>query len=683
MRDKKNIVAWLIVSSAFIFHPYRLRQKAIAIVVIGLWLSFGGQTLPLLAQPPGLINYQGRLVDGTNLVNSAVGMTLRLFDAPVAGTLNYADSNLVIVADGLYSTFIGDNTTFGDLDAALTLTQVWLEVEVNGMPLVPRERLVSVPYARQVHGLSLVPFNNVLIGTPSSGNNITGSVHAVVGGGNNNVISGTHLGATIGGGVQNLINSSSPGIDNHATIAGGNNNAIQFSDKAAIGGGGNNTISFSLRSVINAGVNHGIAQSQSAVIGGGETNSIFPFAHFTVIGGGNQNSISTNARNAVIGGGWQNQILGGSTNSVIGGGAFNSVRAATRDAVIAGGFSNQVGSSIFAPTVSGGRANDVRATYGTVGGGILNLIEVNAFQAMIGGGFGNRMEGAAPNSTIAGGQGNIVRGGSAVIGGGDFNLINTSGFHSVIGGGLSNAVQFNAQHSTISGGKENQIVTNSFYAVIAGGTENRSFGQASAIGGGAFNVAEGQYATIPGGDRNVAAQNAFAAGRRAKANHTGAFVWGDFTDSDVVSTNNNSFTARASGGYRLFSNPLMSIGAQLVPFASSWSAISDRNAKENFAPIDTSDILEKVAALPLSAWTYKDDPTHRRYIGPVAQDFHAAFGLGDDTTINTLDADGVTLAAIQALVREKEVFGVRVSELEEENTRLRERLEALERKLGL
>jgi len=675
MKKTKNAMARLVLLSFFILHPS----------------SF------LFAQPPSLINYQGRLVDGTNLVNSTVGMTIRLYDAPVAGTLHYANSNLVVVADGLYSTFIGDNTTFGDLDTALTRTQVWLEVEVNGTPLVPRERLVSVPYARQVHGFSIVPFNNVLIGASTSGNNVTGTINAVVGGGFNNVISGTHFGATIGGGVQNLINSTSLGIDNHGTIAGGNNNSIQFSDKATIGGGGNNIVNFSPRSVIGGGVNNSIAQSQSAAIGGGETNSINTFANFAAIGGGNQNSISNNSQHAVIGGGWQNQIRAGSTNSVIGGGAQNTVGVAARYAVIAGGFSNQVGGNIFAPTVSGGRENSVSATFGTVGGGIQNVIQNSAFQSTIGGGIANRMEGASPNSTIAGGQGNIVRSGSAFIGGGDNNVINTSGFHSVIGGGLSNAVQLNVQWSTIAGGKENRIVTNATYAVISGGTENRASGQASTVGGGAFNVADGQYATIPGGDSNYAAPNAFAAGRRAKANHTGAFVWGDFTASDVVSTNNNSVTMRAGGGYRLFSNPTMTLGAQLVPNATSWSSISDRNAKESFAPIDTSDILEKVSALHLTAWTYKDDPGHRRYIGPVAQDFHAAFGLGDDKTINTLDTDGVALAAIQALAKDKDevrsqvsevqekvsVFSVRVSELEEENARLRGELEAIKRILGL
>jgi hypothetical protein len=88
---------------------------------------------------------------------------------------------------------------------------------------------------------------------------------------------------------------------------------------------------------------------------------------------------------------------------------------------------------------------------------------------------------------------------------------------------------------------------------------------------------------------------AFAAGHRARADHSGAFVWGDdSTVLDIASTNTNSVTFRAAGGYRLFPNSGATLGA----------------------------------ALALTAWTYKADPDHRRYIGPTTQDFHAAFGLG-------------------------------------------------------
>src|SRR6185436_14467243 len=83
----------------------------------------------------------------------------------------------------------------------------------------------------------------------------------------------------------------------------------------------------------------------------------------------------------------------------------------------------------------------------------------------------------------------------------------------------------------------------------------------------------------------------------------------------------------------------------------SWNVVSDRNAKTNFHDLDTQDILDHLMAIPITSWNYKtrDDIRH---IGPMAQDFYAAFGLGtDDKHISTVDADGIALAAIQGLYR--------------------------------
>ena len=82
---------------------------------------------------------------------------------------------------------------------------------------------------------------------------------------------------------------------------------------------------------------------------------------------------------------------------------------------------------------------------------------------------------------------------------------------------------------------------------------------------------------------------------------------------------------------------------------TTWNNASDRNLKDGFAPVDTRAVLAKVAALPLQSWHYTNAPG-TQHIGPMAQDFQAAFGLGsDDKTIPTVDADGVSLAAIQGL----------------------------------
>jgi len=72
--------------------------------------------------------------------------------------------------------------------------------------------------------------------------------------------------------------------------------------------------------------------------------------------------------------------------------------------------------------------------------------------------------------------------------------------------------------------------------------------------------------------------------------------------------------------------------------------------KENIQLVDSRDVLERLADVPILTWNYKTDDPSVRHIGPMAQDFHAAFGVGaDDKHIHTVDAAGVAFAAIQGL----------------------------------
>lgn len=114
------------------------------------WILIGiiaALAVTLRAEAPEMFRYQGRLVNGTNLVNATLPMSFKLYDAQSGGTQLYEDSNSVLVVDGLYSTYIGDNTVLGSLISAVTNAAVYLELTVNGETLSPRERLVSVPYA--------------------------------------------------------------------------------------------------------------------------------------------------------------------------------------------------------------------------------------------------------------------------------------------------------------------------------------------------------------------------------------------------------------------------------------------------------------------------------------------------------------------------------------------------------
>jgi hypothetical protein len=122
-----------------------------------------------------------------------------------------------------------------------------------------------------------------------------------------------------------------------------------------------------------------------------------------------------------------------------------------------------------------------------------------------------------------------------------------------------------------------------------------------------------------------------------------------------------------------------------------FSIVSDRNAKENFGQVAPIEILEKIVTLPIETWNYKTQPESIRHIGPMAQDFYAAFGVGDsDKTIATVDAHGVALAAIQGLYQLIQQQQRTISTLKAENHELhagldtvKQQMERLEKTLQL
>jgi hypothetical protein len=423
------------------------------------------------------------------------------------------------------------------------------------------------------------------------------------------------------------------------------------------------------------------------------------------------------------------------TVNVIGGSARNFVAAGVVGATIGGGGSGNHYGGSFGVAYT----NRVEADFSTVSGGRQNRIASNSDDATIGGGFQNTIESfnnifAPVGATISGGRFNTIQNetDSATIGGGDFNTIQKFAARATIGGGAQNTNS--GSLATIGGGWNNTIQPYAASATIGGGDFNTI-------------QPNGHWATIPGGVGNSATNQAFAVGTDAKANHTGAFVWADSFGGAFASTANDQFSIRAHGGVRLSDNtPNLSfgttprqmlnlystnygIGVQAatlyfrcdaspgVPFAGfrwykggahndatgntgggtelmslasgylyvngTFVSSSDRNAKENFAPVQPCEVLEKVVTLPLLSWNYKTDTTSR-HLGPMAQDFHAAFGLGtDDKHIATVDADGVALAAIQGLNQKVEVRSQRsedsIQKLQAENAELKQRLEKLER----
>jgi hypothetical protein len=204
----------------------------------------------------------------------------------------------------------------------------------------------------------------------------------------------------------------------------------------------------------------------------------------------------------------------------------------------------------------------------------------------------------------------------------------------------------------------------------------------STIGGGVNNSVGNAGSTVPGGNGNGAGGvNSFAAGTFAQAIHDGSFVLSDQTYANFYSTAVNQFSARFGGGYRfftgssvLFTNGGAGQSVSWTPGSGSWSFTSDRNAKENFHPLDVQAVLAKVAQLPLTEWNYKGYAD--RHIGPMAQDFHTAFPFNDnDKLLNSADEAGVTLAAIQGLNQKLET---EVKQKDQEIGELEKRLNDLE-----
>ncbi|MDX1476403.1 MAG: tail fiber domain-containing protein [Saprospiraceae bacterium] len=181
------------------------------------------------------------------------------------------------------------------------------------------------------------------------------------------------------------------------------------------------------------------------------------------------------------------------------------------------------------------------------------------------------------------------------------------------------------------------------------------------VGGAAGNYIEGSYNTIIG---HAAGWNFNSAQTSTENTIIGYFA-------DVSSGATNSI-AIGSQTYAPLSNSVaigddidyIGIGIEpandaVLKFSATtaklttggtWQNASDRNLKENFNAVDSETILQKVAALPITEWNYINEDDTVRHLGPMAQDFHAIFGLGgDDKTISTIDPAGVALAAIQAL----------------------------------
>jgi hypothetical protein len=251
------------------------------------------------------------------------------------------------------------------------------------------------------------------------------------------------------------------------------------------------------------------------------------------------------------------------------------------------------------------------------------------------------------NQTLVGVRGASIGGGGADTGSDPAYPVvpnRVAGHYGTVGGGGANTA------GDLAAGASARP-----FATVGGGLLNTASGLVSTVSGGSGNVAAGGYSMVPGGADNEATGSFSAAfGHRAKANGDGAFVWADSSAFDFATNVANNFRVRATGGVR-FVVGIDGTGATtwscgLVNGDPGWVCSSDREQKQDLERLDGEAVLAKLAAMPVYAWSPKGANWHVRHYGPTAQDFHAAFGLGNtDLGIGQQDADGVALAAIQGL----------------------------------
>ncbi len=345
------------------------------------------------------------------------------------------------------------------------------------------------------------------------------------------------------------------------------------------------------------------------------------------------------------------QTFGGSpiTANVITGSSANTVTVGVRGATIAGG---GVPTGNSDPDLSSESPNAVTDHYGTVSGGYANAA---------GGGTGTLVDQSF--ATVGGGLVNLARGASSTVGGGEHNTAN--GYYSTIAGGSQNFAL--GHYGSVAGGSAN--TAGSDFSSVSGGYDNCAGGTASWASGYHAKVRPSILMSGPGSSCDGVPTNGLNGDE-------GSFVWADHQAPDFVSTGTNQFLVRASGGIWLGTTSAPSIPAGRFLNTSTggylsssgvWTDSSSRTLKTGFAAVDADQVLDRVLALPIAEWSYRTAPAVR-HLGPVAEDFHAAFGLGEGAThIASLDSGGVALAAIQGLN----------SKLEAENAALRAELATL------
>ena len=631
----------------------RQKMKAYMRLIVLLFASLLGVS-SVYGSVPERINYQGYLTDKSgNPVTTPVSVTVSIYTVPVGGTPFWTETHNVVPDNGVY------NIVLGSMDPLYLDHSVYdlfyLGVKVGSdAEMTPRQEVTSVGSAHTAWtALNLVCTNCVSaseVDTTSIQRRVTGTCTA---GSSIRMIdqNGTVTCETDDG----ITAETDPQVG--AVTAGkwcaGDGSAVQCSQNPPVLSESDpqvGTLSANLWCASNAGA--------TAIDCNQPAPAVSTHNHDTTYWKLTGNS-GTTGSNFI--GTTDNQNFEVRVNNSR---AMIILPNAVSPTIMGGYFGNVVMTGVAGATISGGGSsgaiNYVSDNYSTIGGGSFNYA----------GTYLNSDPTDATHCTIGGGHSNEAKGYASTISGGDVNT--TSGDYSTVGGGQNNTAS--GDYSTVGGGESN--AASGYSSTVGGGAVNTASGYSSTVGGGESNAASGDYSTVGGGAVNLAQGDySFAAGLRATAYNKGCFVWGDSTSGDTICNVNDAFVASAKGGFYFItskSDPFWM--CTLHTGDTGWVCPSDRNLKENIIPSEGGEILRRLVQIPVSYWNAKGGDAANRHLGPMAQDFYAAFGLGtDDTHINTGDLDGVALASIQGLYQ---LLQEKDTKIKEQDTRI-EKLEKL------
>ncbi|HEY0006761.1 MAG TPA: tail fiber domain-containing protein [Pyrinomonadaceae bacterium] len=292
----------------------------------------------------------------------------------------------------------------------------------------------------------------------------------------------------------------------------------------------------------------------------------------------------------------------------------------------------------------------------------------------------------------------------------------TVGFFSWAGGSNSTAeglyafafgdTNFARSTSSIAFGSGNEVKGAAGFSAGAGNrvcdTYGVAFGNKAQSGGplingkcdpDSFNI-RGLAAVAIGYNVTADQDHTTAMGKFASNNgFSGTFIWSDGSataSADTFrNTANNEFAARATGGFRFRTNLGGTTGCNLPAGSGVFNCTSSRYTKQNFLAVSGEDVLSRLRVIPVTTWNYISEGQQVRHMGPMAEDFFQAFGLGTgNTSIGVQDLAGVSLAAVKALEQrttelqqktvEVDQLRTEVNELRAANKTMEQRLAALE-----